>query len=112
MKLEALECVLIMHTIATSEDLARCLGGSGLRVHVVNVSCAYTLRVILAGNGRGVFEPDEKCRHLPNANAQLPGLCIDLLITPITEPPAPSTWNLQELTMPSFTGTTARGVLL
>jgi hypothetical protein len=45
---------------------------------VVNVSCADTLRDILAGNGTGVFEHDARCMHLPNAKAHLPGFCIDL----------------------------------
>jgi len=45
---------------------------------VVIVSCAYTLRDILAGNGSGVFEPDAKCRHLPNAKSHLHGFCIYL----------------------------------
>ena len=44
---------------------------------VVSVSCADTLRVILAANGCGVFEPDAKCRHFLNAKAHLPGFCID-----------------------------------
>ncbi len=43
-----------------------------------SVSCADTLRDILAGNGTDVFEPDDKCRHLPNAKAHLHGFCIDL----------------------------------
>jgi hypothetical protein len=47
---------------------------------VVSVSCADTLRDILAGNGGGVFEPDAKCRHLPNAKASLLGFCIDLYV--------------------------------
>jgi hypothetical protein len=45
---------------------------------VVSISYAETLRDILVGNGCGVFEPDAKCRHLPNAKAHLPGFCIDL----------------------------------
>jgi hypothetical protein len=45
---------------------------------VVSVYCADTLRDILAGNGSGVFEPDAKCKHLPNTKANLPGFCIDL----------------------------------
>jgi hypothetical protein len=47
---------------------------------VVSVSCGDTLRNILAGNGSGVFEPDAKCRHLPNAKAHLPRFCMDLYI--------------------------------
>ena len=49
---------------------------------VVSVSCANTLRDILSGNGGGVFEPDAKCMHLPNAKANLPGFCIDLYTDP------------------------------
>jgi len=45
---------------------------------VISVSCADTLRDILSGNGIGVFEPDAKCMHLPNAKAHLPGFCINL----------------------------------
>ncbi len=48
--------------------------------HVVSVSCAKMLRDILTGNGCVVFEPDANCKHLSNAKAHFPGLCIDLLV--------------------------------
>jgi len=48
--------------------------------HVVGVSRTDTLRAILAGNGCGVFEPDANGRNLSNANAHLPGFCINLLV--------------------------------
>ncbi len=52
--------------------------GSGPLAPVINVSCADTLRDILAGIASGVFDPDAKYRHLPNAKAHLPGFYIDL----------------------------------
>jgi hypothetical protein len=58
-----------------SRILANAAGPLG---SVVSISCAETLRDILDGNGCGVFSPDAKCKHLPNAKAHLPGLCIDL----------------------------------
>ncbi len=45
---------------------------------VVSVSCADTLLDIIAENACGVFEPEAKCRNLPNAKVKLLGSCIDL----------------------------------
>ena len=47
---------------------------------VVIVSCAATLRDILAGNGCGASEPYVNGMHMLNAKAHLLGCCIDLLI--------------------------------
>ena len=43
-------------------------------------SCANTITDILVCNGSGVFEPDAKCKHLPNAKSYLLGFCIDLRV--------------------------------
>ncbi len=73
-KQQAIQCVMFLHDNA-SRILASVIGPLA---PVVSVSCADTLRDILAGNGTGVFEPDAKCRHLPNAKAHLPRFCINL----------------------------------
>ena len=65
----AIECVLFIDNNA-SRILASV---AGPLAHVVSVSCADTLRDILAGNGCGDFEPDVKCKDLPNATAHLSG---------------------------------------
>jgi hypothetical protein len=71
---EAIHCVLFLN-----DNASRILAGiSGGMAPVVSVSCADTLRDIISGSGCGVFEPDSKCRHLPNAKAHHPGFCIDL----------------------------------
>ncbi len=73
---QAIEYVLFIH-----DNVSRIMANvAGPFAHVVSVSCADTMRGILAGNGSGVFEPDAKCRHFPNAKAHLPGLCIDMYI--------------------------------
>jgi len=70
----AIECVLFIN-----DNASRIMASvTGPLATVVIVSCAGTLRDILEGNGCGVFEPDAKCRHLPNAKAYLPWFCIDL----------------------------------
>ena len=73
---EVIRCILFIHANASMIlfDVA------GSVAPVVSVSCAYTLGDILAGNGCDVFEPDARCRHLPNAKAHLPGFYIDLYI--------------------------------
>ena len=70
------ECVLFLHTNAS-----RILKGvAGPLAPVVTVSCADTVRDILAGNNSGMFEPDTNCRHLTNAKAHLSSFYIDLVI--------------------------------
>ncbi len=70
----AIECVLFIN-----DNASRILANvAGPLAPEVSVSCADTLEDILAGNGCGIFEPGAKCRHLPNAKAHLPGLCIDI----------------------------------
>jgi hypothetical protein len=70
----AIQCVLFIH-----DNASRILASvAGSMAPVVSVSCAYTLRVILFGSGCGVVEPGTRCRHLPNAKANLLGFCIDL----------------------------------
>jgi len=70
----AIACILYIHDNA-SKILANV---TGPLAPVVNVSCADTLRDILARSGTWVFEPDARCKHLPNAKAHLHGFCIDL----------------------------------
>jgi hypothetical protein len=73
---EALQCVLFVHDNAT-----RILGGRGDGLSpVIHVSCAATLRDIMAGNGtgRGVFAPDARAKNTSGAKAYLPGFCITL----------------------------------
>jgi hypothetical protein len=75
-KQEALQCVLFVHDHAT-----RILGvGSDGMSPVVHVSCAATLRDILAGSGtaRGIFAHDANAKNQSVANAYLPGICITL----------------------------------
>ncbi len=69
---QAIACVLFINDNA-SMILASV---SAPLAPLVSVSCAHTLRDILAGRGSGVLEPDAKCKHLPNAKAHLPGFCI------------------------------------
>jgi hypothetical protein len=45
---------------------------------VVRVSCAATLRDIMAGVGTRVFVPDSKSRDMPNSKAYFLGFCITL----------------------------------
>jgi hypothetical protein len=69
-----IECVLFIN-----DNASRIMASvAGPLAHVVSVSCADTLRDIRARNGCGVFEPDAKSKHLPNAKDHLSGLCIDL----------------------------------
>jgi hypothetical protein len=73
---EALQCVLFVHDNAT-----RILGCRGDALSpIVYVSCAATLRDIMAGNGtgRGVFAPDTRAKSASGAKAYLPGFCITL----------------------------------
>ena len=70
----AIECILFIN-----DNAFRILASvEGPLASVVSVSCVDTPRDILSWNGCGVFEPDAKCRHLPNAKAHLLGFCIDL----------------------------------
>jgi hypothetical protein len=73
---EALQCVLYVHNNATQ---IMAVGGDALG-SVVHVSCAATLRDIMAGNGggRGVFALDVKAENAAGAKAYLPGFCITL----------------------------------
>ena len=75
-ELDALQCVLFLHDNATRILGA---GGNGL-APVVYVSCAATLRDIMAGSGevRGIFTPDTKAKNAAGAKAFLPGFCIEL----------------------------------
>jgi len=75
-ELEALQCVLFVHDNAT-----RILGSRGDGASpIVYVSCADTLRDIMAGNGsgRGVFAPDTRAKCASGSKAFLPGFCISL----------------------------------
>ena len=71
-----MQCVLFLHDNAT-RILA---GGGGGMSPIVHVSCAATLRDIVAGNGtgRGVFAPDVRAKNATDAEAYLPGFCITL----------------------------------
>jgi hypothetical protein len=54
-------------------------GGGDVTAPVVHVSsCAVPMRDIMTGDGKGVFQPNAKCKHIPNAKAHLPGFCITL----------------------------------
>ena len=73
---EALDLVLFLHDNAT-RILAN--GGDGLSP-VVHVSCADTLRDIMAGSGTtsGIFTTDTRAKMQSRAKAFLPGFCITL----------------------------------
>jgi hypothetical protein len=45
---------------------------------VVDVSCATTLRDIMAGGGTRVLIPDSKSKDMPKSKAYLRGFCITL----------------------------------
>ncbi len=73
---EALQCVLFVNDNAT-----RILGGVGGGLSsIVHVSCAATIRDIMAGNGtgRGVFAPDVRAKNASGAKAFLPGFYITM----------------------------------
>ena len=55
------------------------MGGEGMSA-VQHVSCAATLRDIMAGigTGRGVFTLDAKSKNLSGAKVYLPGFCITI----------------------------------
>ena len=71
---QAIACILFINDNA-SRILVSVAGPLAL---VVSVSCAHTLRDILEGHGSGIFEPNVKCMHLPNAKSHLPGFYIDM----------------------------------
>jgi len=73
---EVLNLVLFVHDNATRIMGAR---GDGLSP-VIHVSCAATLRDIMAGSGniRGVFVTDTRARNKSGSKAFLPGFCITL----------------------------------
>jgi hypothetical protein len=75
-KQEALDLVLFVHDNAT-RILAT--GGDAFSP-VIHVSCAATLRDIMAGSGAtcGIFATDTKAKTLSRAKAFLPGFCITL----------------------------------
>jgi hypothetical protein len=73
---EALQCVIFLH-----DNASRIFASRGdVLSPIVHVSCAATLRDLLAGNGtgRGVFIPDARAKTTSGAKAYLPGLCITL----------------------------------
>jgi len=65
---EALSCVIFLHDNAT-QILAS--GGDPLSP-LAHVSCAATLRDIMAGSDRGVFAPDARSKNATTAKAYLP----------------------------------------
>ena len=71
---KALQCILFVYDHAT-----RILtGGGDATAPVVHVSFTATLRDIMAGNGRGIFQPEDNFKNLPTAKAHLPGIIITL----------------------------------
>jgi len=73
---EAIDLVLFLHDNATRILAA---GGDTLS-SFVHVSCAATLRDIMAGSGTtcGIFTTDTRARTTSRAKAFLPGFCITL----------------------------------
>jgi hypothetical protein len=71
---EALQCVLFLH-----DNASRILASRGdVMSPIVHVSCAATLRDIMAGNGtgRGIFVLNARAKNTSRAKADLPGFCI------------------------------------
>ena len=60
--------------------LPRIKGGGGGLSPIVHVSCATTVRDIMAGNGtrHGVFVPDARAKNASGANTYLPRFCVTL----------------------------------